>query len=462
MERARSSRQYVSKAALVLCALVAGLVLPSAAHARLVFPAPQPLSPVGEGASDPAVAVDPQDRATVAWLRFGGGQLRIESARVRADGVPGEVNTLLSVAQDRLFGPQVALGPDGGATVVWERDTEIFKKSDCSAGAFSTCVQAVRIDPGGAPGPVMTLARFDTPERDPDIVGATKGPQVAVDSQGRATVAWASTDYEAGTLGVIQSVRLEADGSPEPVQTLSVDPAANPSLAIDPEDRVTVVWDRARRIEAVRLGADGTPGTVQTLFKRGANADPQVAVDRRGRATVVWAEDQKPRRIRSVRLGADGDPGAVRTMARGSRSPKLDLDPRGRATVVWQRTTPTKRVLKFRVQSARLGTNGRPGAVKTLSKSRGSLPEVAVDGRGRATVVWHRLRLKDKRDIERIEARRLRPRGGMERVQTLAKKEGVGFPRVAVDSAGRPTVAWAVSALGVGGLIEATRGRERG
>ena len=94
---------------------------------------------MGESASDPSVAVDPQDRATVAWRRFDGTLTRIESARVDADGVPGEVSTLLSVAENRLLDPQVAVGADGRATVVWERDTEVFKKSDCSAGGFSTC-----------------------------------------------------------------------------------------------------------------------------------------------------------------------------------------------------------------------------------------------------------------------------------------------------------------------------------
>ena len=65
----------------------------------------------------------------------------------------------------------------------------------------------------------MTLARFDTPEQDPDLGGPGKGPQVAVDSRGRATGVWQRTDYEAGT--VVQSVCLEADGSPGAVQTLS-------------------------------------------------------------------------------------------------------------------------------------------------------------------------------------------------------------------------------------------------
>jgi hypothetical protein len=65
--RSRAARKHgATEAVLALCALVAGLMLPSTAQARLAFPPPQDLSAVGDSASDPSVAVDPQDRATLA------------------------------------------------------------------------------------------------------------------------------------------------------------------------------------------------------------------------------------------------------------------------------------------------------------------------------------------------------------------------------------------------------------
>ena len=473
MTRSESPSKLGSTTALLTIALAVALLLAPGAHARLKFAPPQTLSPVGEVASTPSLGVDSQDRVTVAWWRLAGGQQRIESVRVGADGVAGEVGTLFSNASDRFLGPRIAVASGGGSVAVWARDTDVFGGSDqdCAPEPQATCVQAIHLDANGQPAPVRTLSSFDTPERDPDIVGQSDPPQVAVDSLGRATVVWRRTDAPSGDhafSSVVQAVRLGTDGDPGPVQTLSGDGAGDPTLALHSQGRATIVWPRFDgqngRIEAVRLNADGTAEEVRTLVKRGRNDDPEVAVDPRGRATVVWSETSRPRRIRAVRLRADGGPGTVRTLAKGSHSPEVAVDQRGRATAVWQRTIRAKGsgALKFKVQAARLSRNGSPGAVKTLSKSRGFDPQVAVDRRGRATVAWGRLRLRDKKGIERIEARRVGARGKPEPVQTLAKAVGVGFPQVAVDSQGRPTVAWVVSDLSVGGLIQSARGRDRG
>jgi hypothetical protein len=277
-------------------------------------------------------------------------------------------------------------------------------------------------------------------------------------------VVWRRVEFTAsGADSSIESARIGADGAVADVQTLSEVGAVEPEVAVDPLGRATVVWSRfdgtAQRIEAVRLGADGVPGAVETLSKRRQDTEtPQVAVDPRGRATVVWRRaDRAKRRIQSVRLGAEGDAGKVKTLSKGADSPQVAVDDRGRATVVWRRIKKTKRALVLRVQSVRLGTGGG-SKPKTLSKPRAFDPQVAVDDRGRATVVWERLILGSRPAISRIEARRLRADGDFGRVQTLAKGEGVVSPQVAVDSMGRPTVVWGVSDLSVGALIQATRG----
>ncbi|MBK5117659.1 MAG: hypothetical protein JJE23_12165, partial [Thermoleophilia bacterium] len=75
-------------------------------------------------------------------------------------------------------------------------------------------------------------------------------------------------------------------------QTLSDLLAANPQVAIDGSDRATVVWWQRYpngRIESVRIAADGTPGPVQTLSEIGYDAfSPQIAIDGSDRATVIW------------------------------------------------------------------------------------------------------------------------------------------------------------------------------
>lgn len=169
-----------------LLAVAAALLLAPNAQARLRFPPPQTISPTGESALGPEVAVDPQDRATVVWWRFDGANERIESVRLGTDGTPEEVETLLTTSEDRLLpAPQVAVDPQGRATVVWSR----LKKGRTEQ------VQARRLGVQGAPEAVQTLAK------------ATKGdrlgiPEVAVDSQGRPTVVW-----ETSPGGLIQSTR---------------------------------------------------------------------------------------------------------------------------------------------------------------------------------------------------------------------------------------------------------------
>ncbi len=75
-----------------------------------------------------------------------------------------------------------------------------------------------------------------------DGAGA-ESPQVAIDSSGRATVAWQRWD---GSNDRIQSVRLAADGSPRAVATLSEagETAWNVQLAVDSLGRATFTWQR--------------------------------------------------------------------------------------------------------------------------------------------------------------------------------------------------------------------------
>ena len=441
-------------AALLALALAAALLLAPGAQAGLRFPPPQTLSPEG---TQPTVDVDSQDRATVAWSRLDRPNDGIQSVRLGADGILGEVNTLAQATEDFFLGPQVAVDPQGAATVVWERDA-YGSDSDCFVPpSVLTCVQAVHVDAQGDPGEVQTLSSFSTPDRTlpPPRVARATGRTSRSIRTGRATVVW----FAPGPTGNIHSVRLASDGTPGVIQTLGE--GLQPQLAVDSSDRVTVVWrtggDPLRRVQAVRLGADGIPGRIRTLSKHAA-FDPQVAVDPKGRATVIWRRlaDKKPnQRVEAVRLGRDGKPGKVMTVSGGAFDPQVVVDHRGRATVVWVRAKH-KKGTTVRVQSVRLGAHGTPGAVRTLSKDFAGSPHVAVDSRGRATVVWAWGR-RGGSGTERIQARRLPRRGPPEGVRTLSEPAlNASDPHVAVDSQGRPTVVWAT-----GGPIQSTRGDSR-
>jgi hypothetical protein len=458
-------RPFTSFVAGFLMLFVLTLALAPGARAGLRFPPPQDLSEPHGSFFGPQVGVDPQGRATVVWQRIGAADGRIESVRVAADGTPGQVQALSEAGENFLgnenYGPQVAVDPQGRATVVWSRDEPGFP--------LSSRVESVRVGANGVAAPVQTLSEgFSI--LDP-IGDEFPDPQVAVDSLGRATVVWDGVG--------VQSVRIGADGTLGPVRTLSPG-GVEPRVGVDSRDRVTVAW-LLRGVQAVRLGADGVPGAVQTLggLKHAAGArDFGFAVGPKGAATAVWwhrAGQQgggEHGLVESARLGADGTPGGVRAVSPG-KDPQVAVDRRGRATVVWYRTGIQKRKsgwlnFRTRVQSASLRPDGSRGAVKTLSKAenpraRGAqlcCPEVALDQRRRAIVVWARTAGRGGQRRERIQARRLPRHGTPEAVQTLSSLRGLLSsypPKVAVDPQGRPTVVWSVW----DGPVQSTRGDSR-
>ncbi|HZA90361.1 MAG TPA: hypothetical protein VE401_09020 [Solirubrobacterales bacterium] len=292
-------------------------------------------------------------------LALAAALLLAPGAQARLEFPPAQT---LSPAGSFAENPQVAIDSQDRAIVVWD------------AGL----IQSVR------------LGADDSGETVQDLAADGSSPQVAVDALGRATVVWRNFSDDR-----VQALRLEADGNPGVLHTLSEAAAFDPQVAVDPQGRAAVVWRRRdpatgaadSRIESLRIAADGIPGTVRTLSGAGAS-DPQVAVDPQGRATVVWRLTRGRRGIQSVRLGADGTPGAVRTLSKTKAfSPQVAVDSRGRSTAVWA----TGGALRpGRIKSLRLGANGTAGASKTLSKARADSPRVAVDSQRRATVVWSR------------------------------------------------------------------------
>jgi hypothetical protein len=245
-------------------ALVAGLlVVGPRSEARVAYPAPQMLSAEDDDAFDPQVGVDPQGRATVVWRRFDGSNWRIQSVRLGADGAPGQVQTLSATGQD-AFAPQIAIDPRGHASVVWRRfDGTKWR------------IQTVHLGADGAPGTVESLT------------GSAQDafePQVAVDPEGFATIAWRRFD---GSNWRIQVIRQNPTGGGGfPVFTLS--PAGqssfSPQVALGPEGGATVVWEQEvapgrREIHEMRLRADFSfAGPPQRLSPSGQDARDARAV----------------------------------------------------------------------------------------------------------------------------------------------------------------------------------------
>ncbi len=416
-------------------------LLAAPASAILSYASPQTLSAAGQDAFRPQVAIDGSEQATITWYRSDGTNDRIESVRLAADGTPETVKTLSDPGQNASF-PQVAIDGSERATITWER-------SDGS----KVRIQSVRLAADGTPETVKTLS--DSGEN-------ASVPQIAIDGSEQATITWYRFD---GSNFRVQSVRLAADGSPGPVQTLSAagQNAFDPQVAIDGSGRATITWYRSdgtnTRIQSVRLGADGSPGPIRTLSAAGQNAlRPQVAIDGSERATITWyRSDGTNDRIESVRLAADGSPGPVQTLSAAGQDafgPQVAIDGSERATLTWRRSDGTN----DRIESVRLAADGSPGPVQTLSAAGQSAfdPQVAIDGSERATITWYR---SDGTNT-RIQSVRLAANGSPGPVQTVSEAGGnADSPQVAIDGSGRATIAWYRSD-GTNNRIQSVRANE--
>jgi hypothetical protein len=379
---------------------------------------------VGAGAVNPDAAVDRNGNAVVVWQQFDGANSLIQVRRRTAAGNLSAVQTLSAAGED-AYDPDIALDRNGNAVVAWSRyDGSNYR------------IQARRRTASGSLSAVKTLSEAGQNARD---------PQLAVDPDGNAVVVWTRSD---GANYRIQARRRSASGSLSAVQTLSPagQDAGSPQVAVDPDGNAVVVWIRSDganfRIQARRRAESGGLSAVQDLSAAGQHAEgPQLAMDRSGRALVVWQRyDGTHIRIQARRRTASGNLSAVQTLSEAGQNavkPQVAVDPDGNAVVVWEGGLSSD----HRIRTRRRTAAGTLSPVQILSPAGqfAENPQVAVDGNGKAVVVWT---LFDGAN-NRIQARRRAAAGSLSAVQTLsAAGQDANNPRVAVDQLGNAVMAW--------------------
>jgi hypothetical protein len=271
----------------------------------------------------PEVAVAPDGTATVVWTATHEGETAVEASRIAPDGTADPAPTELTTGSS--YQPHLGVAPDGTATVVWQQ-----------FGEDKAVAEARQISPDGTLGETLKLSSG---------VGSAQDPAVAVTSKGAAVVVW--EDYywqESGPPDeVLEERRIEANGSLETaVHLLSTESGARaPVLAAGPDGSVTVLWSQSfNHLDERRIEADGTPA--ESIYNVTSPAVggiyPKVAVEPSGKALVVWSDGWN---IFFRRLGSDGTPLGSPTQILASNGYLnvfgLGLGPKGVATPIWQR-----------------------------------------------------------------------------------------------------------------------------
>jgi hypothetical protein len=417
-----------------LLALAAYILLVADARAAEInFTSPQTLT---KGiVAEPQVAVDPQGSATIVWEELGPEKLIwIQAQRVDPNGLPGPIQTLAKFipASPSCPCPQVVVDSSGRATVAWQGIVGTHRR-----------IQAAQIDAGGTAGPVYTLSP-------PEVHGWDQ--RLAVDAEGRATLVW-----DIASLRNVESVRFGVDGAPEEAQVLAegVEGLGFPAVGVGPEGKATVVWPTDEGLRTVQIEAGGTLGPTREISPSD-NADgvPRVVVDSKGRATIGWWRGLGNYEARSVRLDPEGIPGTVQTLSppegEGALDPRLAVDSQDRVTAVWQ-------TFGERIYAVRLDESGAPETVYPLSSPdrEAGEPQLAAAPDGQVIVVWafpapfytpepeclKEAEFDPASDV--VQAAFLGPGGEPERVVDISPfGEQSLVPKVGLNALGLPTVVW--------------------
>jgi hypothetical protein len=276
-------------------------------------------------------------------------------------------------------------------------------------------------------------------------------PVLTTSARWGSVVAWQDTD------GRLTARRIRRGGTLGRKHTL-----AKRAMELDDEwawiatgrsGASVAVWqawegDHAGGIRARRLTRRGKLGRIHRIAPTGpagGGLDGGVAVDAAGNATIAWgaavsygagSPDQRPApptTVRVRRLTAKGERAPTINLRLGEGDndhPRVAVAPSGRATVTWRFCCGVSSIA-----TTTIGRNGKAAVARDLSGSGGgSEPELAMDARGNAIVVW---------SGSFVMARRIYAGGALGPVHVLGPGDSYDSdPRVAFDRAGNASVVW--------------------
>ncbi len=237
-----------------------------------VFGAPVNLSAPGQNAfGRPQVASDPDGAFTAVWSREDGSNDIVQAATRPPGGSFGAPVDLSATGQDNDRS-QIAIAPDGTATVVWRR-----------SDGTNTIIQAATRPPGGIFGAPITIST---------IGQDAQAPQIAAASDGTATAVWFGN---VGGNFIIQAATRPPGGSfGAPVNLSAIGQNAfNPQITVGPDGTATVVWQRSNGSNNIIQAATRPPGapfgSPVNLSANGRDAEQaQIASFLDGAAIAVW------------------------------------------------------------------------------------------------------------------------------------------------------------------------------
>ena len=407
------------------------------------FGVPQVVSPAGEDAYEPRIAVD--QSAGVVWsISLGEGPLRVQGAFRQKGGSFGGPQTLSERDGDDSFGPSVAMDQGGNVLVAWTRSEllnfpvvqfafrprtgsygepsgvsaggvsgafEVQVATDCWSNAIA--VWTVDADVTDSTNPTWVEASFaraggpfGPPQRLSDLSRSASEPRVAFESDGDAVVTWTGED-SSGTPRVHASFRPAGNGFlPAAILSPAGSEAFSPQVAAGRGS--VVVWSRSAAANVIAEASvkpeDDSFLPAEPISPAGEDVNaPQVAVGKDGTAVATWYAGDADHVAAAVGQTSPAGFGPADTLSAPGRlasEPQVAVDDRGSAIAVWTAGGGF-------IQTAFRPRRGDFGAPQDLSEADAFEPQVVFDESGAAIVAWTRF-VGDSGQIETAT----RPRSG--------------------------------------------------
>jgi hypothetical protein len=208
------------------------------------------------------------------------------------------------------------------------------------------------------------------------------------------------------------------------------------------------------RVSAISWQDGQDPGVPERLSSTSTASQADVAMDRAGNAVAVWTENGSGTRVMKAAFrpaGGDWRPAQNLGSSVDLLSPvSVAMSADGLAVATWERREGLFRgVVQAAVKPADSASFG--AAAKLSGSSSAGSPDVAVDPRGNAVVVWL--------GNGTVQAA-ARPAGGSfaPLANLLPPGRSPGRPRVAMDVRGHATAVWEIDGRGVSSIHSAERG----
>jgi hypothetical protein len=355
------------------------------------------------GANDtwaPQVSVDDGGNAIAIWVEDNGSGSGYFDIWVRR-----------YTAADSTWGTATMIGPGAGFNIggILGGDPQISFDSDGNAVAAWA-----RIDGSGGDNEIMA-SRYTVADDTWSVVaaiGASRGqvrvPQFGFDGSGNAIAVWEHQETGNNIYSVRSSQFSAVDNTWSPAVYLENEllSARDPQIAVDTSGNAIAVWQQRTDdglftydIQVSRYTiADDTWSAPQSIRNNPPFVSflPQITMDSGGDAIVVWEQRDPGQDFQiwtnrfTVADGTWGTPMSIDAGTGDAYNAQIDVDAGGNVISVWQQRTvagnDTYEILVSRYTVAD-GLWGTPTRIDTAA-GLVSLPQIAVDAAGNATVVW--------------------------------------------------------------------------